>query len=164
MPGNNGAVTGGPSKIWMSPEIPAQGFHATDAKSWKPIFSWDEYDPDPAVSKGIVWGAVKGWNGDLYIGSYNPAAIGGVQTMWKTYGQPEGDTLRQCDMVEASRAAAIFKIHAPGTDQQKVTLLYGEKRLRLAALVTRHLRACSAPRLPRFPGQAGGSWTTALRG
>lgn len=127
--GKLGAAIGGPSKIWMSPEIPATGLTTEDADDWKPIFSWDDYDPDPAVSKGMNWGALTMWRGELYVGSYNPAGLGALQTHWATNGRPTGDALRTLDMMKANRAATIFKIQKPGTAQQKVTLLYGEANL-----------------------------------
>ncbi|SEL79404.1 hypothetical protein [Streptacidiphilus jiangxiensis] len=127
--GQNGAVVGGPSKIWMSPAIPSTGLTTADAGSWNSIFSWDQYDPDPAVAKGIDFGGIQEWNGDLYVGSYNPAALGAVETLWKTYGQPSGDVAKMRDMTGANRAVTIFRIHAPGTAQQTTTLLYGEKTL-----------------------------------
>jgi hypothetical protein len=128
-PGQKGAVVGGPSKIWMSPDIPAAGLTPADADSWKPIFGWDQYDPDSTVATGIDWGALAEWHGDLYVGSYNPAALGAVESIWSKYGMPKTDAQKFADMAGANRAATIFRIHNPGTAQQTVTLLYGDKTL-----------------------------------
>ncbi|MFE0424307.1 hypothetical protein [Streptomyces sp. NPDC058953] len=129
LPGDNGAVSGGAAKIWMSPPIPSTGLTFDAAAAWKPIFSWDQYDPDPALSKGVAWGALAEWKGELYVGSYNQAAVGAVQTMWKTYGRPKGDALIKRDMISGSRPTTVFRISDPGTDEQRATLLYGEKNL-----------------------------------
>ncbi|MFE7134697.1 hypothetical protein ACFVIM_27935 [Streptomyces sp. NPDC057638] len=132
IPGQKGAVSGGPAKIWMSPPVPPSGLTFDTAAAWEPIFSWDQYDPDPALSKGVAWGALTEWRGELYVGSYNQAAVGAVQTMWQTYGeaaQPKGDVLRKRDMISGSRPATVFRISDPGTDKQRTTLLYGERKL-----------------------------------
>ncbi|MFF3553988.1 hypothetical protein ACWD4V_20070 [Streptomyces tsukubensis] len=129
VPGDNGAVSGGAAKIWMSPPIPETGLTFDGAAAWQPVFSWDQYDPDPALGKGVAWGALAEWKGELYVGSYNQAAVGAVQTMWKTYGQPKGDVLRERDMISASRPTTVFRISDPGTEKQRTTLLYGERTL-----------------------------------
>lgn len=129
VPGERGAVSGGTSKVWMSPPIPSAGLTFDGAAAWEPIFSWDEYDPDPMLSKGIAWGALTEWRGELYVGSYNQAAVGAVQTMWKAYGQPKGDVLRKRDMLSAARPTTVFRISDPGSAKQRTTLLYGEEKL-----------------------------------
>ncbi|MFH8619272.1 hypothetical protein ACH4E8_29980 [Streptomyces sp. NPDC017979] len=129
VPGERGAVSGGPAKVWMSPPIPSAGLTFDGAAAWQPIFSWDEYDPDPVLSKGVAWGALTEWRGELYVGSYNQAAVGAVQTMWQAYGQPKGDVLRKRDMLSASRPTTVFRISDPGTERQRTTLLYGEEKL-----------------------------------
>ncbi|MER5769121.1 hypothetical protein [Streptomyces sp. NPDC001985] len=152
VPGERGAVSGGASKVWMSPPIPASGLTFDGAAAWQPIFSWDEYDPDPAISKGVAWGALTEWRGELYVGSYNQAAVGAVQTMWKAYGQPKGDALRKRDMLSAARPATVFRISDPGSEKQRTTLLYGEEKLPVYNPNTR--RWSSKPNLlgqkPRF--------------
>ncbi|MFE5858361.1 hypothetical protein ACFQ61_34735 [Streptomyces sp. NPDC056500] len=129
VPGERGAVSGSTSKVWMSPPIPSAGLTFDGAAAWQPIFSWDEYDPDPMLSKGIAWGALTEWRGELYVGSYNQAAVGAVQTMWKAYGQPKGDVLRKRDMISAARPTTVFRISDPGSTKQRTTLLYGEEKL-----------------------------------
>ncbi|MFJ6805776.1 hypothetical protein ACIQRK_06980 [Streptomyces anulatus] len=129
IPSKKSASYGGPSKIWMSPEIPAGGLTVGDSASWTSLFSWDQYDPDPVVGKSIVWGGIKEWRGDLYVGSYNYAGMTATTSVWNEYGTPAAEADRIRDLTQANRAATVFKISKPGTPNQKVTLLYGEKSL-----------------------------------
>ncbi|MFJ5830697.1 hypothetical protein [Streptomyces sp. NPDC093089] len=129
LPSKKSASYGGPSKIWMSPEIGEGGLTTADAADWKSLFSWDDYDPDPVVGKSIVWGGIKEWRGDLYVGSYNYAGMTSVTSLWNEYGEPTSEATRLRDVAKANRAATIFKISDPGTSKQKVTLLYGESAL-----------------------------------
>ncbi|MFG2613977.1 hypothetical protein [Streptomyces anulatus] len=129
LPAKKSASFGGPSKIWMSPEIPSGGLTSADAGSWKSLFSWDDYDPDPVVGKSIVWGGIKEWRGDLYVGSYNYGGMTATTSVWNEYGEPTSEAKRMRDLTKSNRAATIFRISKPGTADQKVTLLYGEKTL-----------------------------------
>lgn len=123
------AAYGGPAKVWMSPEITSEGLTEADKDSWKPILSWDDYDPDSVLGKSIVWGGITEWRGDLYVGSYNHVALTSTMSLWDAYGKPATEAERLRDVQKSNRAATIFKISQPGTPQQKVTLLYGEKSL-----------------------------------
>ncbi|MEV6105818.1 hypothetical protein AB0M28_14030 [Streptomyces sp. NPDC051940] len=127
--GEDARAVGESAKLWISPEIPAGGLTAADAASWQPFFSWDQYDPDPVVGKSIVWGAIKEWRGDLYVGSYNHIAGTATASLWSAYGRPSTEAARMLDMTNSARPATIFRISKPGTPEQKVTLLYGDTLL-----------------------------------
>ncbi|MEV6105815.1 hypothetical protein AB0M28_14015 [Streptomyces sp. NPDC051940] len=129
LPDKKSAAVGGPSKIWMSPEIPAGGLTSADKDSWTSVFSWDQYDPDPVLGKSVVWGGITEWRGDLYVGSYNHAGVTATESLWNAYGQPATEAARILDVTKSNRATAIFKISKPGTPEQKVTVLYGDRAL-----------------------------------
>lgn len=127
---HKGAITNGPSRIWMSPKLKKGGLGTTDASSWQSIFSWSDFDPDPVIGKTVVWGALVSWHGDLYVGSYQLDSSGtSLMAMWNAYNidrhaDPAAITN---DVANVGRPLAMFRITNAGKGNgQKVRLLYGD--------------------------------------
>jgi hypothetical protein len=128
-------VVHGPAQVYLSPSLSEAGrenggLRAADADSWQSIFSWADYDPDPLLSQTEQFGDVISWRGNIYVGSYaggGPAVQLGL--IWNKFGRPESDVLKLLDLDNAVRSATMFEIKNPGERNQKVSLLYGKRRL-----------------------------------
>jgi hypothetical protein len=125
-----GYFLNGPGSIWMSPKLPPGGLTSADAGSWKKLFGFSDYDPDPVIGPTVAMGAMASFRGQLIVGSYLlDSAAGQARTLWKKYGTPSALAGRLRDALEATRAATIFDISNAGKPNQKVTLLYGSYKL-----------------------------------
>ncbi len=128
-----GSIKNGPAKVWYGPKLRAGGLTPADLNSWRPIFSYADYDPDPTAAASIAFGALASWRGSLYVGTFQMnAVLSSLQTIWRT-GQPAKEQARLDAAIDAGRASALLRFDnvgaTTGIKKQSVTLLYGNVRL-----------------------------------
>lgn len=128
-PETGGDVTNGPAKIWISPRLGRDGLTSADEDSWRAIFSYDQYDPDPVIGRSMFWGAAASWHGHLIVGSYQiDSPLTSVKSLWREYGTPATEIERIRDSVNSRRPVSIFDITNAGQPDQQIKLLYGSYR------------------------------------
>jgi hypothetical protein len=147
--GGEGALTAGPAKLWISRHItPSTPLTPADKglgnPSWKPFFSYSDYDPDPLRGQSGFWGAAKEYNGKLYVGTYAYPSLMSATFFHnyypKLYGERYGyakrqdlgkvpDIVKTRDARNSDTAIKVFEFSNPGTSQQQVRLVVGDYKL-----------------------------------
>jgi len=118
------------TKMYMSPKIPPGGLtEATnDPSNWKSVFSMDQYDPDPVISKTINFGDAREFDGKFIFSTYEMGGMSSQVTFTK-YGLPSDDVTKLLWMLNAERKSAEFVMDHPGQPNQTVRLLYGQEKI-----------------------------------
>jgi hypothetical protein len=141
--GGEGALTAGPASIWMSPPVPRTGLTPADQNSWKSIFSYDQYDPDPLRGVSGFWGALTEYQGKLYVGTYiYPSLMAATffhtyyPTLFANVGYQNRhdlgkvpDPIKLRDAYNIDSGIKVFAISNPGSNKQKVRLVVGSEKL-----------------------------------
>ena len=120
-------------KVWYSPPVPGDGVGLTpaDAANWKPIFNYADFDPDEVRGESHELGQVIEFDNQIVVGTYSTPAMT-TFSEWKYHRDgkmPSDFKTKIRDMVNAEHAFSVFAIAHPGEQNQKVTLLYGDKRM-----------------------------------
>jgi hypothetical protein len=141
--GGEGALTAGPASIWMSPPVPPTGLTQADQNSWKAIFSYSQYDPDPLRGVSGFWGALTEYQGKLYVGTYiYPSLMSATffhtyyPTLYANLGYHDRhdlgkipDPIKLRDAYNIDSAVKVFAISNPGRSNQRVRLVVGSEKL-----------------------------------
>lgn len=120
--------------ISQSPLLPAEGkFPAvtnTDV-TWKTLFSYKQYDPDPVLKMVGAGGAMAVYKDQLYFGTMHMPMVGKYLAL-QMYKIDQKDPEAMLELEKNShRAAVLFRLSFDKADPEKYTveLLYGESEL-----------------------------------
>lgn len=113
-----------PASVWMSPPLGSRGLSRTHQNQWQKIFSYDYYDPEPALAYGTGLGDLHSWCDALYFGSMHSPVEGGAQAFEELYGKEP----TRGDLQNLARSVSFFRINNASTSPE-IELLYGEEYL-----------------------------------
>lgn len=132
----NSAYRGG--NLLLSNPMPANGFSSKAPAEFTTIFSFEDFEADPAIAKGYEMGAMSMFNGYLYFGSMHLAQSSGydkLRTLYPDKFPTVADGVfseKEKELtIKAWRSASIFRIKLDGFDpSDKFTpeLLYGDEK------------------------------------
>jgi hypothetical protein len=115
-----------PAGLWVSPLIPAGGLHWYHAPFWRKVFSVDQYEPDPVITRSYLVGEPVSLGDYVIFGTMNAPGTGAL-ALQQEYGAAINTPETQR---KAYRAISIFRITGLGATETPVTdLLYGYTRL-----------------------------------
>ncbi|WP_340540121.1 hypothetical protein [Nocardioides sp. GXZ039] len=120
-------AVGNGAAIYQSPKIPKGGLTAktNDPSNWKTIFTMDEYEPDPVISRAMQFGDIASFKGKLMISTYMMPSYTTLNA-FSYYGKPESEIERLSWFLNADRATSVMSLSNVGKKNQKVDLLYGD--------------------------------------
>lgn len=115
-----------PAGMFLSGEMPADGFTPARPAAFEHVLDAGDFDPDPAIARSWLMGAIEEFRGKVYWGTIFPPGQGFLELAKR---HPSVLLDAALGIVRAHRRTHLFRTDFTDPEHPHTELLYGEAQL-----------------------------------